>query len=1424
MQQSTAEQQLGFINYELQGSEQRAGRALSATSTPAAAAMAFATRYERPANALEAGATRADLANDIARRLTDVPASAGAPSTSFADAMLLHRQVSGLAADASSGSPDILSMVGRLNQLGGSSPGGGGNIFSRLGMFDSTGGNPSAWLDNFGYSNFGIGTMLSGPGTAVPAGMANATSVSQFAAAMPAGPAGATELPATFSGGLGAGLGAGFGGGMIGGQLGGMIGTATNSKALGAVSGAALGGLGAIGMGMMMGAAAGPVGIIAGAIIGGIMGMMGTSKASVGPNANANTATQNGRFIFNGAGQDNGGDSAEMAASIRQFNKQMNALVDTYSLRVGDFHGGLDSGLGGADHTPQELLRRILRGDTITGTGAVGTMLANASQNARNSNTIEMEDFAKALEFAQKLQDATDSLAHFATGIDGVREAAQQTIASPAQLRQMQADMRTANENGLGAQFTATTTTSSMNQIRNLTDTSEFGSASRAIATLRGQIAGLRAVTEAAGGTFDQGTADQLFVVWQGRQRDNTVRALQNQMGGVGAASNRIFELQRQRDMNRGDLLATGADPALADQNYARAVEMIVRGIRSGAGGTGEARDRITALQETRDSNRQLLASAGQDTALADQNYNQSITQIVRGIQNSGGGIGANLNTLTGLIETRDSNRQLLASAGMNGFDATNAFESSVRSFLAGLDQATRDIVVQRSGSDVQAVAGRMSRGFSTYQTREQQAGMTTRDANAILSGYGSQAEQVAATRRLEDMQRQTQYSAELNAAVDGATRSMIEHTQRVEGDSIQLRRHAEDMQRNIEAGQRTAGLAVRALNAIGNTREATLLQLSQTQGVELQAAQQRGENTTVMGMTQQAERDRASFESYRSDLVEVLNRDIETRQHEIAVTERQTGWIVRLSTTMRDAANNAMLGQSSPLGPEAQLIEARRLFEQALTRFNDTTLPQAERERQAGLVQSYGGSLMSISRGYYGSGGSSEDFDHVMSVWRSIGGMTEDQVDTARISLNRQQEFITGQQDQIRAANLMGQRQIGSIDDLRRLTDTALTTLNTSVGRLQPFSTGNLYQGLFGGANQGNLESLMGQARGMGSDAVFNLLTSANQNGVNTGAYAYHPSSTAQSLYGVLNDSQRGSIASQIGFTGYSGSASDSRLNSYIAAYGRSSDFESLVQSNALNNIGSMSTEQLELVRAMVANSNNQGYQTEFNNRWGTLHPVQQPAAQTYEQRLTAMTPEQRYLDAYPDVARSQFWSNPAEHYAEYGAREGRDSFGMSLSREQQYLVRYSDVAKDDFYRTHPYQHYMDAGRAEGRTFARGGMIPIAGGGRIGNGAWNVDSVLARYAGGGNIALAGGEFIVPAAQTTRYLPQLEAMRAGAYGHANDDGYAAVCAELRLQRDQNERLMQRLLALTEAAAEANVDGHAGTAVAVRSSRDEARAA
>lgn len=124
------------------------------------------------------------------------------------------------------------------------------------------------------------------------------------------------------------------------------------------------------------------------------------------------------------------------------------------------------------------------------------------------------------------------------------------------------------------------------------------------------------------------------------------------------------------------------------------------------------------------------------------------------------------------------------------------------------------------------------------------------------------------------------------------------------------------------------------------------------------------------------------------------------------------------------------------------------------------------------------------------------------------------------------------------------------------------------------------------------------------------------------------------------------------------------------------------------------------------------------------------------------------------------------------------------------------------------------------------GGIVgAYADGGMVGNGLYNVDSVLARYAGGGSIALAGGEYVMPAEMTGRYRGELDAMRSGQWAPANDRWSAPNVAEFRrpapppssgddaetrrqnaLLEEQN-RLLRQILA-------SNAQGHIGTRKAI----------
>ena len=79
------------------------------------------------------------------------------------------------------------------------------------------------------------------------------------------------------------------------------------------------------------------------------------------------------------------------------------------------------------------------------------------------------------------------------------------------------------------------------------------------------------------------------------------------------------------------------------------------------------------------------------------------------------------------------------------------------------------------------------------------------------------------------------------------------------------------------------------------------------------------------------------------------------------------------------------------------------------------------------------------------------------------------------------------------------------------------------------------------------------------------------------------------------------------------------------------------------------------------------------------------------------------------------------------------------------------------------------------------GGIVgAFAEGGFVGNGRYNRDSVVARYAGGGTIALAGGEAVIPAAATARNRNSIAAMIAGRSSNDNGDTRALLGAVNRL--------------------------------------------
>jgi len=101
------------------------------------------------------------------------------------------------------------------------------------------------------------------------------------------------------------------------------------------------------------------------------------------------------------------------------------------------------------------------------------------------------------------------------------------------------------------------------------------------------------------------------------------------------------------------------------------------------------------------------------------------------------------------------------------------------------------------------------------------------------------------------------------------------------------------------------------------------------------------------------------------------------------------------------------------------------------------------------------------------------------------------------------------------------------------------------------------------------------------------------------------------------------------------------------------------------------------------------------------------------------------------------------------------------------------------------------------------GGVVGFAGGGIVGNGIYDQDSVLARYAGGGNIALAGGEFVARAPSVNpSTLPVLSHINRFGQPPENDN------ASLKSELANLKAMLGQLIAVSAA-------GHSETVGAVR---------
>ncbi len=428
-----------------------------------------------------------------------------------------------------------------LNGGGGSAGAGSSNPF---GMFQSSGGTFSQWIDQQGLS-VGIGSVDSSPQSILNADLGGGS-----VANLPVTGGLSTYLPGAGmvlggAGQLAAGNDVGGAAGLVGGGM--------------SLLGAAMPELSIAGMGL------GPIGMGIGLVGGMLGGLLGGGATPAGPNGDARIDFSGGKFGLGASGGDNGFDPSQLKGQASQLAETLNSLVATNGLSVNaaDIPAGLGlasgSKAGDSAMSADQVIDKLVGSGAFSGSGAVGTSLSYLQNQSQNGNAVGLSQLQAAMQFAAALETATKAAGNFGTGLDGVTKAAQN--AADAQNASIKKQWTDAQSYGVGAQWQSTEQASLQNQITSLTDTTPTTALGKALAELNGKIQGVVDNAGAAQVSVDNAAIPGQVGAWLQSQ-------IQSQLGGTAGVQGQIDAIWTEHSKSVGALNNAGMSTASADQLF----------------------------------------------------------------------------------------------------------------------------------------------------------------------------------------------------------------------------------------------------------------------------------------------------------------------------------------------------------------------------------------------------------------------------------------------------------------------------------------------------------------------------------------------------------------------------------------------------------------------------------------------------------------------------------------------------------------------------------------------------------------------------------------------------------------------------------------------------------------------------------------
>jgi soluble lytic murein transglycosylase-like protein len=327
------------------------------------------------------------------------------------------------------------------------------------------------------------------------------------------------------------------------------------------------------------------------------------------------------------------------------------------------------------------------------------------------------------------------------------------------------------------------------------------------------------------------------------------------------------------------------------------------------------------------------------------------------------------------------------------------------------------------------------------------------------------------------------------------------------------------------------AGVNARMHAALGNARGSGLITLDEQQRKELTEATTAGRDTTQLRLVQAAERGSQAFTLAQQDVLSWYDQEITTRQTFISNLQDGALKVAQAAKQFAAARDALAISQDAPISPQERLAETRRQWDAALATVRSTTASDTDRDTARSNLISLGQTLTSIEK--ENSAGTARTlYDEVMRVLGELGTIAPDtSAATAEADLKVAQDSLKELQRSRAEAAAVGQRQLGSLDNLKDVMNQSLAVWQAALSPLQRLT----------------------------NPTPGTSTTTTQPTTVNPARYA--ASAAVQSAWEGLTADQQVAVTRRIGWQG----AVDESLNIWLATTaGKASSFETEVSATA--------------------------------------------------------------------------------------------------------------------------------------------------------------------------------------------------------------------------------------------------------------------